>query len=125
MLLAKCAHRGLYACQDWDNHRIRKIDLKSGETTTLAGTGIQGFNDGVSTSAQFSKPMGIAIDPKGNFALVGVCLSPIPASRASASHTRPTPAPHLSELRDHTATLCVVGLLLAKRARREPCVRDA
>ena len=87
-----------YALQDTNNNRIREIDLKSGETTTLASTGIQGFNDGVSTSAQFSKPMGIAIDPQGAFALVGVCLSPIPASRASASHTRPT-HPHRIPLR--------------------------
>ena len=66
-----------YACQDYDNHRIRKIDLKSGETTTLAGSS-KGFNDGVGTSAQFSKPMGIAIDPKGDFALVSVRACPHP-----------------------------------------------
>ena len=98
-----------YACQDYDNHRIRKIDLKSGETTTLAGSS-KGFNDGVGTSAQFSKPMGIAIDPKGDFALVSVRACPHPrVARASAS---PTPAPHPSEVRDHT--------VLAKRARRAP-----
>jgi len=56
---------------DFGTHRIRKIDLVTSETTTLAGSGQHGgFNDGTSTSAQFKFPFGIAIDRTGAFALV-------------------------------------------------------
>ena len=90
-------------CQDSHNNRIRKIDLQSGETTTLAGTGIRGFNNGEGTSAHFNRPYGIAIDPEGGFALVAVraLLRASPASprcacrrqRVHLSHTN-VPRPH-------------------------------
>ena len=86
----------LVAIQDWKNHRIRKVDPTTGETTTLAGS-TEGFNDGVGTSARFSSPMGIAIDPHGDFALVSVRACPnIPAPRTSGSqpmHAHSSP-PH-------------------------------
>lgn len=54
---------------------VRKVDLTSGTTTTLAGTpaGVDhptgfpcGFDDGVGTAARFSGPHGITIDPAGS-----------------------------------------------------------
>ena len=60
------------ASQDWDNHRVRRIDLATGATTTLAGSGAAGFRDGDGASARFKHPWGIAIDPSGTFALAAV-----------------------------------------------------
>ncbi len=96
--------RALYACQDRYNHRIRKIDFESGETTTLAGSGPGGYNnhkdgfkylkdDAVGTSAGFHFPNGIAIDPEGTFALVAVCAWPASPRRA-LPQTAPLPPTH-------------------------------
>ena len=78
------------ASQDEGNHRIRRVDIATGATTTLAGSGIWGFLDGAGGSAQFNNPSGIAIDPSGAFALVAVRRPPpyprIPPSRRR--HTR-------------------------------------
>ena len=75
------------ASQDTYNHRIRRVDVSTGATTTLAGS-TKGYSDGVGTSAQFSNPYGVAIDPSGAFALVAVRARPscrrcvAPSSRA-------------------------------------------
>lgn len=45
------------------NDRIRKIDIKTGHVTTLAG-GAQGFRDGVGLKAKFHHSAGMAIDPE-------------------------------------------------------------
>jgi hypothetical protein len=58
--------------QDACDHRIRRIDLATGSTTTLAGTGSSGYANGGRASATFSTPYGVAIDPSGTFALVAV-----------------------------------------------------
>jgi sugar lactone lactonase YvrE len=50
---------------DFLNHKIRKIDT-SGKVTTVAGTGIAGFKDTISTQAQFNYPRGVVVDSKGN-----------------------------------------------------------
>ena len=57
--------------QDIWNQRIRRIDIATGETTTLAGS-TPGFSDGVGASAQFYEPGDVAIHPSGTFALVTV-----------------------------------------------------
>jgi len=50
---------------DNSNDLIRKIS-PAGVVTTLAGSGEEGFNDGVGTAATFSSPSGIAVDRAGN-----------------------------------------------------------
>lgn len=44
------------------NNRIRRIDGASGAVSTMAGNGTIGFADGPGASAQFSAPMGVAVD---------------------------------------------------------------
>jgi len=52
---------------DFNNDRIRKINA-SGIITTIAGTGMQGYNgDGIiATTAQLFMPNGVAVDNTGN-----------------------------------------------------------
>lgn len=50
---------------DFNNHRIRKISV-GGMVTTLAGSGISGYQDGSADSARFCYPRGIAVDDSGN-----------------------------------------------------------
>lgn len=54
---------GFLYVADAYNNRIRKVST-SGVVTTLAGSG-SGFADGDGTSAQFSSPHGIAVNPAG------------------------------------------------------------
>ena len=49
---------------DTDNHTLRKVTL-SGAVSTLAGTGQEGFADGVGAAASFNKPWGIVVDAQG------------------------------------------------------------
>ena len=46
---------------DEGNHSIRKITLSSGIVSTLAGDGTAGYQDGVASSARFTKPRGVAV----------------------------------------------------------------
>lgn len=53
---------------DGSNNRVRKIDMTTGIISTIAGTGISGYNgDGIpATSAQLANPSGIIFDNAGN-----------------------------------------------------------
>ena len=53
---------------EYFNHRVRKVDAATGIITTVAGTGISGWNgdNQPATSAQLSGPVGVAVDASGN-----------------------------------------------------------
>lgn len=55
---------------DYTNNLIRKIVVKSGVVTTLAGTTTQGSGDGTGTGATFFHPVGICIDPTNTYLYV-------------------------------------------------------
>ncbi len=58
---------GSFFIADRNNHRIRRVD-NSGNITTVAGTGVAGFNgDNIAaTNAQLNGPTGVALDGAGN-----------------------------------------------------------
>jgi sugar lactone lactonase YvrE len=55
----------LLAIAEAGGNRIRLLDLRLGQTATLAGSGVRGFADGVATSAAFRGPRGTAFSPNG------------------------------------------------------------
>ena len=50
------------------NHLIRRVDLKSGKISTIAGSGEKGFSGdgGLAKKAQFNRPHSIQFGPEGN-----------------------------------------------------------
>ncbi|MCU1282900.1 MAG: Serine/threonine-protein kinase PknD [bacterium] len=59
--------RGALYVADVLNDAVRKIDLKSGTVTTVAGVlGIRGADDGAATSAHFNAPNALAVDGLGH-----------------------------------------------------------
>lgn len=55
---------GIMYVTDMGNNRIRKV-TPGGVVSTVAGSGVQGANDGTGTSAQFGNPCGITIGTDG------------------------------------------------------------
>ncbi|EOD03763.1 hypothetical protein EMIHUDRAFT_44220, partial [Emiliania huxleyi CCMP1516] len=55
---------------DYSNHKIRRVEVATGEVTTLAGSGDEGDADGVGDAAQVCGPAGIAISPDGGVLFV-------------------------------------------------------
>jgi trimeric autotransporter adhesin len=53
---------------DQGNQRIRRVDVSTGIISTVAGTGVAGYNqDGVAAvTAELNQPSGVAIDASGN-----------------------------------------------------------
>jgi len=56
---------------DEDNYRIRRIDCKSGEVTSIAGNGQSTIIDGIGDRASFEYPSSIVWDPKSKSLFVG------------------------------------------------------
>lgn len=51
---------------DTGNQRVRMVTFASGIITTLAGTGIKGYNgDGLAASTELASPRGLAVDASG------------------------------------------------------------
>jgi hypothetical protein len=48
-----------------DGSRIRKIDIVANLVTTIAGTGVAGFRDGLADSAKFSSPNSVIVENDG------------------------------------------------------------
>ena len=55
---------GLFVCEA-GNHTIRRVDLTTGEVTTLAG-GLPGYQDGPLADARFQQPNGLVVDRASN-----------------------------------------------------------
>ncbi len=53
---------------DLVNHRVRRVDAVTDQITTVAGTGLAGFNgdNQPASAAQLSSPAGVAVDDRGN-----------------------------------------------------------
>ncbi len=47
------------------NHRIRTVDVATGKTKLLAGSGISGMKDGVGSAARFKRPSNLLLDKNG------------------------------------------------------------
>lgn len=56
---------------DTNNDRIRRIDVRTGVITTVAGSGVRGFSGdgGLATRAEFYRPHVVEIDPDGNLVI--------------------------------------------------------
>jgi len=54
------------------NHRVRRLDLRSGELTTVAGTGRKGYSGdgGAATKADLNEPYEVRFDKAGNMYFV-------------------------------------------------------
>lgn len=61
----------LYICEI-ANHLIRRLDLKSGETTIVAGSGVKGYSgdNGPATTACMNEPYEVRFDSEGNLLTV-------------------------------------------------------
>lgn len=57
---------------DAGNNRVRKVDVKTGIVTTVAGSGQRGIagDDGPARKASLGFPSGIAVDPQGRIVIV-------------------------------------------------------
>src|SRR5947209_1723372 len=64
--------RGHLFIAESDNHCVRKIDLKTGTITTVAGTGAKGYtgDGGPATKATFNEPYAVAVTPDSDLFLV-------------------------------------------------------
>ena len=72
---------------DTFNHRIRRVDAKTGTITTVAGNGKKGFggDGGKATDAMLNEPYGIELDAEGNLYIVdrlNYCVRKVDAKTA-------------------------------------------
>jgi len=50
---------------DTNNHALRKVTLRCGTVSTIAGNGEEGYADGIGAAARFNEPWGIVVDAQG------------------------------------------------------------
>src|SRR6266545_1054054 len=72
---------------DTNNHRVRKVDAKTGVISTVAGNGKKGFagDGGKATDASLNEPYGIELDAAGNLYIVdrlNFCVRKVDAKTA-------------------------------------------
>jgi streptogramin lyase len=75
---------------DTNNHRVRKVDAKTGRISTVAGTGTKGFSsNGVpAVVANLNEPYGLALDADGNLFVVdrlNYCVRKVDAKTGNIS----------------------------------------
>ena len=51
---------------DCNNHKIRRVEVATGEVTTIAGSGKEGSADGVGAAAELNGPVEVAISAGGS-----------------------------------------------------------
>ena len=59
--LGVAVHDGRVIIADTYNHKIKMLDPRSGNVSTLAGTGAPGYVDGAASRAQFYEPGGVSV----------------------------------------------------------------
>jgi|SRR5579883_425302 len=78
---------GNFYFSDTNNHRVRRVDAKTGIITTVAGNGKKGFSGdgGKATDASLNEPYGIAFDADDNLYIVdrlNFCVRKVTAKTA-------------------------------------------
>jgi sugar lactone lactonase YvrE len=58
--LGVLVHEGVLYVADTYNHKVKTLDVETGEARTFAGTGKPGFSDGPAAEASFHEPGGLA-----------------------------------------------------------------
>ncbi len=79
---------------DSSNNRIRKVTASSGNISTIAGNGVQGYagDGGNAAGAEMNGPEGVAVDGSGNIYIVDGGNNRIRAVGGGASPFGPAPA---------------------------------
>jgi trimeric autotransporter adhesin len=93
------ASGNLYLADAW-NYRIRMVTKSTGIITTVAGTGVAGYNgDGVqATSAELHYPDGVAVDASGNLYIAdttNLCIRMFSQYQYGTPSALPTLSPSL------------------------------
>jgi len=73
---------------DTNNHALRKVTLRCGTVSTLAGNGEAGYADGIGAAARFNHPMDIAVDAQGAIFVADIqnhCLRQVVPSTGEVS----------------------------------------
>jgi streptogramin lyase len=75
---------------DTNNHRVRKVDAKTGIISTVAGNGQKGFggDGGKATDAKLNEPYGLELDAEGNLFIVdrlNFCVRKVDAKTGTIS----------------------------------------